>query len=284
MTSCSGSVLNAVSGLSTPGNRLRNSAVSVTSDALVAAGVVVCLEAARGAENGRVRRAVGVDPQGQKDVGYEAEDADIEFSLQNADYQPRDAVDRDGRADHPRFASEPTPPEVVTEDHDLASPWPILVGKEGPSAARAPTEQAKETGADHRNGQRLGSRAAGQVPRAEAVRGEVLNPRGLLLKQIEDGRGHLRPAASRGTRPRQEDDDAFGVRIGQRLQQDGVHYREDGRARPETQRQRGDRSQREAGRSRETANGHPQVLEPHHRRWGARQESWGFAVEVLSER
>ena len=30
---------------------------------------------------------------GEEDVGYEAEDADIEFSLQNADYHTRNAVD-----------------------------------------------------------------------------------------------------------------------------------------------------------------------------------------------
>lgn len=94
--------------------------------------------------------------------------------------------------------------QKVTEDHDLASPRAILFGKERPSVARAPTEQAKEIRADHRNGQRLESRAAGQVPGAEAVAGEVPNPGGLPLKQIEDGRGHLRPAASRGSvRPRQ---------------------------------------------------------------------------------
>ena len=40
-----------------------------------------------------MRGGVGVDPQGQKDIGHEAEDADIEFSLQNADDQSRDSVD-----------------------------------------------------------------------------------------------------------------------------------------------------------------------------------------------
>lgn len=38
---------------------------------------------------------------------------------------------------------------------------------------RAPTEQAKEIRSDHRAGPRLGCRAAGRVPEAEAVRDEV---------------------------------------------------------------------------------------------------------------
>ena len=223
-----------------------------------------CLESRCGAKNGRVRGAVGVDPQGQKDIGYEAEDVDIEFPFQNADYEPRNAVDQNRRSDYLRITPESPPPEVVAEYRDLAFSRSILLGEKGPSMTRAPTEQAEEIRADHRNGQRLGCRAAGQVPGAEAVRGEVPDPGGLLPKQIEDSRGHLRSAPScGGTRPRQEDDDPLGVRVGQRLQQDRVQHREDGRARTEAQRQCDDRGQREAGRSREAANGDSQVLKPH---------------------
>ena len=51
------------------------------------------VEAARHAEQGNVRAAVGFDLQGQPDVGDEAEDADIEFSSQDPDHQSRDAID-----------------------------------------------------------------------------------------------------------------------------------------------------------------------------------------------
>ena len=124
--------------------------------------------------------------------------------------------------------------------------------------ARPPAEQTKEICADGRYTEQFGSVAADQGPGAKAVRRDVSNSQPMLFQEIEDGRRHLWPAASHGrARAEGEDDNPLGIRVGQRFQQNRIHHREDGGARPETERQRRDRGQREAKRPREAANGHP---------------------------
>ena len=113
---------------------------------------------------------------------------------------------------------------------------PVLVGAEYPAAEDGRSEEAEVARRHPAGPELLGERATRVVDDGRAEGGDVLHHVRLLAPMLElRGRAGAEVALRRR---RLEEDEAIGLRVGERPQEDGVHHAEDGRRRPDPYRER----------------------------------------------
>ena len=214
------------------------------------------LEASGGEEEVALVGAVGVDLEGQPDVGFGVGDEGL---AEDSDDGVWLVAEREGAADDVGIASEFALPEAVADDDDFAAVGRVFLRGEGAAQHDGRAKEAEVGFADVDAVDLLGM-VAGEVEAgaAEVVGGDVLKDAGLLPPVVELG-GRSGGSFALG-RCEQELDDAVGVGIGERLEQDGVDDGEDGGVGSDAKGQGCDGCDGEAGIFEEAAQGVLEVM------------------------
>ena len=193
--------------------------------------------------------------------------AAIEFTVswKNADDRIRLAVEQDVAADDRRVGGEQVHPQPVSDHRNFLAAWLIFVPGERPSVCRLRAEDlevwcrhGRHTKGPGLVSGRPGGRACGITHRRARLRGHRFE--GLaLLRPVDVVRGRDAVAqAARRLLP--ELDDALGLRVAHRLEQDAVHQAEDGGVRPKPEGDGQRREERESGAAPDDSPGIAEVL------------------------
>ena len=204
--------------------------------------------------------AVGIDLERQPDLRCADRRLDggrIERS-QHADDLVRLAVEQDRAPDHARVTAKSTLPETVAEHHGEPTAGPIFFRREGAAVDRGGAKEAEEINADVGRRDLFGIRIACDVDHAEAIGRDILKSTCLTPPDIELRR-RRGPTGALG-RDVEKHHQPLGIRIRQRLQDDGVEDRKNRRVRADPEGQRGHGSKRESGRVAQEPEGLAQVL------------------------
>ncbi len=166
----------------------------------------------------------------------------------------------DGPADHPRIGAEPVAPVVFRQQRRRRAGTAVVGGSDAPAGDHRHAKQLEVAAAGDLAEQLIGPRSVGHQ-HGRQVHGRHLRHAAIVLTQravveIRERRG-WRPAI----RLRIEPNYTFGIRRGQRPEQDGVDEREDCRVESDRDAQRHRRGQPEGGLRADLTHREPQIAD-----------------------
>src|SRR5262245_54146743 len=188
----------------------------------------------------------------------------VEFRRHDADDLARTSVDFYRPTDEPWITAVCGPPDVVRKDRDAGAIWPRFRQIEPTTVERRHVQRLEELG-----------RYASRVDAAWPVRCRQIRLRDRKPSNVREGtRAPLQLEKFRRRDPElleplprklaRHVDELFGMRVRERLKNDGVDDREDRRVRPDAERQRRDNDERKARRAHERTERVPKVLHERH--------------------
>ena len=155
---------------------------------------------------------------------------------QDTDDAARMPVENDRLADHARVGAEPSLEETVAEEDDRARAGVVVVRQKIPPQDRPHSERREEVVSDVPATEAFGAVHPGEVELRLLHGGQGLE-RSVLVAPVDIVRpGHRHAGEQLGLLVQK--DEAVGVAVRQRAQEDGVDRAEDRRVRAETEGQR----------------------------------------------
>ncbi len=185
----------------------------------------------------------------------------LERGRRNPDDCNDRVVDAHRPPDDRRVAAEPPAPERLAKDREAVAARRVLVGREEPPQQRPHAKRLEEAVGDPGREPDFRPRIAGDVERPGLHPRQMFEGRGPLAPVEEVARGDVeRLQIGRARFPQR--DDAIGVGIGKRPQQDLGGDAVDGDRRPEAERQDCDGGDGEAAVLGQLAPPDPHVVDP----------------------
>ena len=186
----------------------------------------------------------------------------VEGRRHHAHDRERPSVHRGGRSDRRRRSAEPALPESMRQHHDRLATQGEFVRIERASDRRCHAEDLEEVRAHHLSDDEL--RFASSREResgADVARHALECPRARpIVVEVQRGEPH-RVARRIGRVHVEHEEEAVGVRIRQRPEQDGIDDAEHQRRDADAERQGKRGRQREAGGAEERPDGEAKILE-----------------------
>ena len=174
------------------------------------------------------------------------------------------AVERERTAEDVRRSAELVLPEPVAHDDDPASTWQIFVGTKGPAECRARLNHLEEPGADRagENRFRIAAVRARELP--ESINRHAGEPGRCALPVVEV-RGRHREGRQawkrRLRRHMKETNEAIGLVVRQRPQQDGIDDAENGGVGADAEGEDQNHAERKSWCPKDAAHARPKVRE-----------------------
>src|SRR5207237_7310409 len=118
-------------------------------------------------------------------TGTGLERLDVELRPHDSEHGVRVPIEGNGPADQPLIAAEPSLPESMTQNHDVAAVRAIFIRRERPPMHDGRPEETEEINTDLPRRNLLRVVARGQVHRVEPIGRDVLQHTRLPATQIE---------------------------------------------------------------------------------------------------
>lgn len=161
-------------------------------------------------------------------------------------------------AEHARIAAEPIHPQVMAQERHAVE----IFGRRQPSDLRLHAERREQRQRRARHQHAVDAVVGAQRAREPVVRTDAFEQIGILeILDQELGREIELVAQLRARRRALDHHELLGLAVRQRLEQDGVDERVDGRARSDCEAERADRRQRERGRFSQRAHRKPDLAQ-----------------------
>jgi hypothetical protein len=210
---------------------------------------------------------VGVLAIGGRDIGqcerapggdFAEEHGVVEAGRHDADDGDGLAIDPERAAEDAGIRTEALEPGGVGKNDDSVVAGAVFFGRERAAQGRSRAEEREKIGGDEKAAQAVGGLARLADVEIGAAHGGGLLEHGVLRAVIEEVGGRVCVALAGGGGA-EETDDALGLGIRRRVEEQGVEDAERAGVGSDAERQREDRDAREAGGFREGAEGEAQI-------------------------